>query len=218
MKLSRLRRFILEASWDKSFGAEILSSSGVKNWLAQFGINNPKFVGEGGLGYAYRDGNKVVKLTSDKNEAEVATKLINKPAHKNLIRIYGVEQYGKQTTNKLGLKRNIYLIVQDAVNTKIDHDLAVAADNVGGCLDHYGERPPWTSVEFDEMFKQCLNNDPLSPIDPLSPVAKRMRELLMIVQSVYETTGLNYVDVARGNTGLDAKGNIKLFDYGLSEI
>ena len=223
MKLSRLRWFILEASWDKSFGAEILANKQIKNWLAKYGINNPEFVGEGGNGYAYRDGDKIIKITTDSGEAKVSARLINKPIHKNLSRIYDVKEHGLQIVNKFGLNRTLYLIVQDAVDTNIGSDLGEAADNVGGFIDVYGVEPPYKPPfskkkefkTFDEMFAECLRYE---GIEASSPIAGLMRQLFGIIQSVYESTGLNYVDVSRGNTGLGFDGNIKLFDYGLSEF
>ena len=74
----------------------------------------PKFIGGGTQGYAFRFGDKVLKITRDEYEASTCSYLMslgNK--HPNIYNIYKV---GKFTFKKATMKIKVYFIVQEFLN------------------------------------------------------------------------------------------------------
>lgn len=204
---------LLEASWDPDLTEKFLTGS-ARKWLAKFGIEGDyELVGEGGSGRVYKFGDKVVKITSNEDDATISHAAINRCKHSNLVNIYGVARVPKTHTDKLGRERTFYLIVMDLVETRPleGTPLGIAADMVGGHFDVSGERPPFipAAVTKDVIDYQ----DEEVPED----VRAYIMQLLEIVNDIYKHCGLRYIDVGATNIGFH-DGEIVLIDLGLSEF
>jgi len=84
----------------------------IKKWGELEG--EPNFLGSGSKGSAYKFGNKVLKITSDPNEAQAAAALIGK-SHPNVYEIYVVARRTKENMQKSqrAFKHLSYIVVYE---------------------------------------------------------------------------------------------------------
>lgn len=207
---------VLEASWDPDLAEDLLEE--IRDWLAEFGMDPDEAqpAGEGGIGRVYRIGDKIVKITPDKDDATTSQAVQERCDHPNLIKVHGATIIPGTYTDKIGRKRQFYAIVMDAVEVKPLEGTALgdAADMVGGYLDVSDERPDFDPSEIAQAAIEYQEEGE----EPLSEEVKAyIFKLMEIIQSIYEQCGLKYVDVGATNIGF-RDGEIVFLDLGLSDF
>ena len=201
-----------EAAFMSGQAQTLLSKPSVVAWIRKHGIPeyNPediKHLGEGGIGHAFRYGDKVMKITTDKDEALLVQRAA-RIKHENLTTYHGSVQIGT-IVDKFGKSRTIYLIILDYVDLdNVPQELKDAADFVGGYLDVEQAQPPYDVNVVDEIMKYNEIDD--------KKIRQYIVDLFNILNSLYNK-GLDYRDVGATNISI-SNGQIKLFDLGLSKF
>jgi len=226
MLLLKLTKPILEANWKIFDAIKIINKPEIKKWLADNGATGePRVLGSGGYGWVFRVGDKVVKLTKDELEAKNSEMIMSKCNHPNMVKVWAVRPSGyKITLNKFWSDNNrshqeprsadVYLILQDFVDTKkVDTDLALAADLVGGYFD---VEPKSFTQDINDVIKGFLEYN--ANLRLSSGVLEKVKILINLVRDIYKTCGFRYQDLHHGNIGYAADGTLKMFDYGLSQF
>jgi hypothetical protein len=208
----RTQNGLIEAAFRSNVALELLTKPSVTNWIRQNGIPqyNPKNIshlGEGGIGHTFIYGDKVMKVTTDLQEALQVKRAVGLN-HPNLATYHGAVQIGV-VTDKFGSRRKVYLIILDFVDVKnVPPELKEAADLVGGFLDVTQQKPPYN---LEECVSYIVNYNDVTN----HTVQGYLMDLLNILNSLYKDFKLDYRDVGATNVGM-VGDTIKLFDLGLS--
>jgi len=221
MLLLKLTKPIFEANWKMFDAIKIINKPEIRKWLADNGATGePRVLGSGGYGWVFKVGDKVVKLTKDELEAKNSEIIMKKCDHPNMVKVWAVRPSGHKVLDMIGRSADVYLILQDFVDTKkIDTDLAQAADLVGGYFD---VEPGSYTQDIDKVLKGFLeyNSELHFYSDKQLPttVFEKVKLLFNIVRDIYNTCGFRYQDLHHDNIGYAADGTLKVFDYGLSQF
>ena len=206
---------IIEASFPPEIGERILLRRPIQDWMGSVGVSDPAAIrplGEGGQGWAFIVGDKVAKVTPNRQEAEISSLAMQKCSNElNVITIYGVTSTPEVIFHS-AKQYDMYVIIMDYISTDIPAELAAAADIVGAYLDNRGW-PPIPGGDIEPIFQECIageyyDNDP----DPTTRTNAFVRDILVIVRSIQDC-GLLLKDVGATNIGL-SDGRIVLFDFG----
>jgi hypothetical protein len=160
--------------------------------------SNIKFLSSGMYGNAYKiDDNRVLKITTDKTEANSVSDLVE---NDSIVKYYSINQY--KLNNEF-----VYIIVMDYVLPILDHTGAGYYEFITLLCDtiyfHWGNL---TRLSFDELVEEVYH------LDKLSKLGKELIDKFWILYN-----NLQYLDkcpdLHYGNLGIDESGNIKLFDF-----
>jgi hypothetical protein len=176
------------------------------SWLAQNQVSFqpgvlPRFV-DGGSGRAYFLGDKVVKFTRNRVEANVAKAAIGQDAPAAVISVW--RSPGEP----------LWAILQKYVNVNVEKELKDAADIATALMDDLREKDP-TFTHFTDNQKKQLAKKALQmygkPISLLPYVVSAMNA----INQLYFRTGFTHDDAGPTNIGRDmTTGNIVFHDLG----
>jgi lysozyme len=184
--------------------------------------SNLSLVGRGDKGTAFTDGNVIIKVTEDRNEAMASANLIgaNIP-HVN--KIYTVYKFSKEIPyqeegDEEPIDTPYYLIIQDLLDTKLDRNEKAAAEAVGDFLISMNRRLPWP-FNPSALVRHVKNHHYMRKHEILGGpgVDNAILVLLGAVSNLFARKHIRFLDVSSGNVGKDRDGNLTLFDLGVSE-
>lgn len=182
-----------------------LISKGVnaEPWLEQLeehGTTSAPKPWEGAVGRAYPIGDKVIKFTTDRNEAGLAAAIagVDSP---HLAMVYGVIRVADKP-------KDLYAIVQQKLNTGVSKIFRMAGSAVYDFLDRFNApiEDPWriTRLIVQDFLK---SND--------RRVASAIYQIISAVKDVYDRLGVMYLDPHGANLAFKGR-NIAFFDLGRS--
>ena len=164
-----------------------------------------KFLSSGKYGNAYKIGDKVLKITTDKTEANSISNLIsNNINNKSIVKYYSINQY------KLN-NQYVYVIVMDYLIPIMDYINKKTNINYNSflnlLLDIIYEK--WSDIsksEFNNLIEEHYSID---------KIPKFSKELIDKIWKLYED--LHYLekcpDLHIGNLGINKNEDIQLFDF-----
>lgn len=168
-----------------------------------------KFLSSGAYGNAYQIGDKVLKLTTDKQEAKSVYDILKYEQNESIVRYYDISRY--KLNNRL-----IYVILMDKV-TPLDKYMSRIKNIDFGTLDEYIDDV--TDLMMDEWNNMKTKKDFLKLIDedkgwdvPTSRFMKKITDdlwdLYVNLRHFIKTTP----DVHSLNLGYTDDGRLVLFD------
>lgn len=176
------------------------------SWLRQNQVpfqlgTTPRFV-DGGSGRAYFLGDKVVKFTRNRVEANVAKAAIGQDAPAAVIDVW--RSPGEP----------LWAILQKYVNVNVEKELQIAADVATALMDDLKEKDPsfthFTDNQKKQLAKQALQRYGKSP--SLLPYVV---SAMTAINQLYFRTGFTHDDAGPTNIGRDmTTGNIVFHDLG----
>ena len=174
---------VIEPMFPIQYAKERLKSKGFKD--------NLKMLGHGENGYAFEDGNKVVKITADKSEYDTAQKLLKSPMS-NIV--------------------NIHKAIK--VTDKFD-------GAPQWWIEYWGYAAPrWEELQdlyiiVSEKLKP-LSNKQIKQIDDMieSGVSNNITKQTKDIEKNMNKFGVKFYDLRADNLGLDENGRLKLLDVG----
>lgn len=184
----------------------LLPNSPLLNWLKQHGVEVtpnyiPKYV-DGGAGRVYFLNNqKVVKMTANRVEANVAAMVSNRSDIPTPI------------IDTIYLGDNLYAILQHWVNTNVSNELKQAADYLTVLIDDHPEMDgfPTNKRQQEKLCIETLNkykgNKELLPY---------MMIIMDVLSKLYNTTGYKHDDAGPTNIGIH-QGKVVIPDLGPNE-
>lgn len=173
------------------------------DWLEKHGITEfrlpPKYI-DGGTSRCYFLNDKVVKITRNKIEANIAKILIeNNYSPTSIIDV-------------THLTDRIYAILQHKINTnQIEKNIKMAADYVAVLIDDNPEMEifPKSIKKQIELCEETLKKYKESNFS----IIPNMLIIMEIIIKIYNITGFKHDDVVTGNIGL-YKGDLVVSDLG----
>ena len=188
--------------------------------LSKFGINpnDLQVLGKtGSHGVAFTDGKVVVKITDDKSEATASAKIAGRSVP-GVNNIHYVGKFAKETPyhDPEISKENVqyYIIIQDLLSTKLSKQEAQMANMVGDFLVTNKRWPLDINQAIKDIYQAAYMKTHQNFISPGNTTV--LASLLKNVQSLY-SHGVKYMDVSSGNVGKNEKGELVVFDLGVSE-
>lgn len=175
-------------------------------WLTKNGVNFtpgkvPPFT-DGGVGRAYFLGDKVVKFTNNRVEANVAHAAIGQPVPAAVISVYRVPG------------RQLWAILQKYVNVNIEKELKDAADIATGIMDDLMEKDP-NFTHFPEDQKEKLAMQAVRQYKKPVTLVPYILSAMNAINQLYLRTGFTHNDAGPTNIARDpATGNIVFHDLG----
>mgnify|MGYP003563412001 FL=1 len=163
---------------------------------------NIKFLSSGKYGNAYKIDDKVLKITSDKTEANSISNLISSNiSNKSIVKYYSINRY------KLGSEW-VYIIlmdyltpIMDYINNSNYYDFTTTICNI--IYDNWDEM---SILEFNEYIEEIYS---------LNKLPKLAKNIISKFWKLYND--LKYLkkcpDLHYNNLGIDKNGNIVLFDF-----
>lgn len=196
------------AGFEKSLADEISMKAAEK-----LGMPLPYFLGEGGFGYAYQSGDKVIKVTKDQSEAVENLKLKGK-RFARIAETYGVYATEYKTTGE----NSIYIIVLEKLNTAnaqqlyfrlsqiLENDFGESLDDVMETFHYYGGQKWEMKYEEIEYF---LTDEPEVKdfFDQFIEIAKEAKQVGIESQ--------DYMN--KYNLGYKRDGKLAFFDVGFGQ-
>lgn len=187
----------------QAYSTQAWSDHNFIKWLQDHGANvtlgeAPKKFSDGGIGRAYFIGDKVVKFTDNRVEANVANMVANNP--KTPTRIYGVYKFKP---------RPIWAILQKKVDMDIPKMIAKASDILMSYVDETG------ISEFPEDIKARteMAQSAVSMFEEPVELIPFVLEIMETLDKLYKNTGFFHDDAMPQNIGVD-DGNIVIPDLG----
>lgn len=160
----------------------------------------------GNVGIAYLLDPIVIKITRDKNEAELAQLLKNKPEFPIFDIVWAKDISAFVIINKM-LNVKIPQELNDAVNIfrhylneVVRHKTSLLSSNLTQDSINY----------YNKKFKEKLTN-----VEQVKPY---INILANIINKIYKYTGRLWHDLKTGNIGVDEQGNPIPFDFGFNTI
>lgn len=153
-----------------------------------------KFISSGSFGNAYKIGDKVLKITSDKREAKSVNDIIKLGGNDSIVRYYSINIY-----------KNNYIILMDYLNPL---EAYIKDDNlkkmIVDCLDIIYDN--WNSLSIEELVekisdKWVLNKYDFIYIDKVFNLYFNIKDLI------------RNPDIHIGNIGVDKEGRFLIFDF-----
>lgn len=179
----------------------------------KLGMPLPYFLGEGGFGYAYQSGDKVIKITKDQSEAVENLKLKGK----RFARI--AETYGVYATEyKTSGENSIYIIVLEKLNTAnaqqlyfrlsqiLENDYGESLDDVMETFHYYGGQK-W-EMKYEEIDYYLMDEPEVKDFfDQFIEIAKEAKQAGVESQ--------DYMN--KYNLGYKKDGKLAFFDVGFGQ-
>lgn len=178
----------------------------------KLGLSVPYYIGEGGYGYAYQSGDKVIKVTKDQSEAVESLKLKGKK-YSRIADIYGVYETEFRTTGD----NTLYVIVLEKLNSGNAQQLYFELNKV---ID---------DTEFDtidDVFNIFVNrsynewletyNDIISRIED-ERVKNFFDELIAIAEEARRANVVSKDYLNKYNLGYKKDGKLAFFDVGFGD-
>jgi hypothetical protein len=180
-------------------------------------IENIRFLSDAGShGVAFTDGKYVVKLTDDKSEATSSAKIAGQHIS-GVNQIHYVGRFARETpyhdpTISVEIVQ-YYLIIQNLLNTKLSPRERDMADIIGRYME-YTKWPFNIEQAIRNIYQQVYIKTHENIISPLN--TEILHSILKNVLTLYQY-GVKYMDVNSGNIGKNEKGELMIFDLGVSE-
>ena len=163
---------------------------------------NIKFLSSGKYGNAYKIDNKVLKITTDKTEANSISNLISSNiSNKSIVKYYSINRY------KIG-NEFVYIILMDYLKPIMDNiNNNNYYDFITLILDIIYDN--WNNISISEFYEYI---EEIYSIDKLPKLAK---DLISKFWNLYNN--LKYLekcpDLHYNNLGIDKNNNIVIFDF-----
>lgn len=165
-----------------------------------------KFLSSGAYGNAYKIGDKVLKITSDKKEAKSVYDLIQNGQKKGVVNYYDILRY------KLG-KGYVFVILMDYV-TPLDK---YANENVkdSDIMDYLFSlceviHINWRKIESKSHFYELIGEEYEVPE---SGFTKMITDKVWVLYNKIKRYTEDYPDIHPYNMGLKSDGSLVLFDF-----
>jgi len=177
------------------------------SWLQQNQVDFqpgilPRFV-DGGSGRAYFVGDKVVKFTRNRVEANVAKAAIGQDAPAAVINVWRIP--GGEP---------LWAILQKYVNVNVEQELKDAADIATALMDDLREKNP-NFTHFNNKQKQFLAKQALQRYGKPMTLLPYVVSAMDAINQLYFRTGFTHDDAGPTNIGRDmSTGNIVFHDLG----
>lgn len=163
---------------------------------------NIKFLSSGKYGNAYKIDDKVLKITSDKTEANSISNLISSNiSNESIVKYYSINRY------KLGSEW-VYIIlmdyltpIMDYINNSNYYDFTTTICNI--IYDNWDEM---SISEFNEYIEEIYSIDKLPKL--AKDIISKFWKLYNDLKYLKKCPDLHY-----NNLGIDKNGNIVLFDF-----
>lgn len=166
-----------------------------------------KFLSSGAFGNAYKIGDKVLKITSDKREAKSVYDLIQTGQKKGVVNYYDILRY------KLG-NGYVFVIVMDYV-TPLDK---YANGNVkdSDIVDYLFSlctviHKNWREIESKSHFYELIEEEGYEV--PESGFTKMITDKIWVLYNKIKGYTEEYPDIHPYNMGIKSDGSIALFDF-----
>lgn len=180
--------------------------SALRSWLSQYGVklrpNEVPQYADGGAGRCYFLGDKVVKMSANRVEANVAKM------------VAGRDDLPVAVIDVMYLGENIYAILQKWVDTKsILPEIQQAADFLTAVIDDHPEMAgfPTDKTEQTKLCREALVSH--GGNESLLPYMLLMMDLLL---KLYNATGFKHDDASPTNVGM-MNNKIVFHDLGPNE-
>lgn len=208
----------------------------LKNILARHGVDLGQLhciggttKGTGCQGQAYSDGNIVVKVTEDKQEAQASAAVVNRGGVKGVARIHYVGKISTPIKWPHGLWADFpdgpgpqyYIIIQELLDTNIGPIAKQVSTIIGNWMVE--------NNNADKLF-DALSRVPESQSEATCKAVTRIifpeapneviniaTEILEAVARLYYDAGVRFIDIQPGNLGRTSDGEYHLFDLGISQ-
>lgn len=183
------------------------------NVAKKLGYSKADYIKSGDNGCAYDIGDdKVLKLTTDRNEAKNANKLRQKPITKHIVNYYDVREFKINEVESGGLENS---------NGMTHHVYAIVMDKVTPILEKYGytkDTRVWYSIKpcffnpeySDQDIREGFFGEEQSGKDMINMFLSQRKSMLNEFKKYHIITK----DFHLGNMGVDGEGNIVFFDIG----
>ena len=176
-------------------------------WLQQNGVNFtpgqlPRFAEGGGGGRAYFLGDKVVKFTRNRVEANVAKASIGQEVPTAVISVWRIPS------------TPLWAILQRYVNVNIEQELKDAADIATALMDELREQDPHFT-HFPDDKKQQLATHAARKYNKPATIIPYIISAMDAINQLYFSTGFTHDDAGPSNIARDFKtGKIVFHDLG----
>lgn len=188
----------------QAYSASAWSDQNFIKWLKDRQVNvtlgeTPKKYSDGGIGRAYFLGDKVIKFTDNRVEANVANMVANNP--KTPTRIYGVYKFKPHP---------VWAILQKKVNM---NDLPKMIAKASDILMSYVDETGISEFPEKEEEKAKMAQDAATMFEEPLEIVPFIVEIMDVLQNLYKNTGFFHDDAMPQNIGVD-DGNIVIPDLG----
>lgn len=183
------------------------------NVAKKLGYSKADYIKSGDNGCAYDIGDdKVLKLTTDRNEAKNANKLHQKPITKHIVNYYDVREFkinevesGDLESSK-GMVHHVYTIVMDKIiPIKIKYGYTKDIR-----IWYEIKRFFFNTIYSNQDIRNNFFNEEQSTKDVINMFLEQRKSMLTEFRKYHIITN----DFHLGNMGVDDEGNIVFFDVG----
>jgi hypothetical protein len=190
-------------------------------------IDKLKMIGRGDKGTAFSDGNLVVKVTEDKNEARASANLMGYTtpgiAHILFVGQFADEIQYQEEGDEEPIETLYYVIVQELVpDINLSAQEREIIELIGEFMLEYNNIIPWHwKTPFSvEIVKRMIYRHGLQKHQKnyQSPIADNIiTQILTTLLKLWKQYNVKVLDIQPANIGKDASGNYIMFDLGVSE-
>jgi hypothetical protein len=168
-----------------------------------------KFLSSGSFGNAYQIGDKVLKISLDKNEAKSVYDIINSSQKDGIVKYYDISRY------KLGGDQLVYVILMDYA-TPLDKYLVKMKNwDIPELISYIEDiteimRENWLDLESKEHFIQLISDEYEIPISGfIKDIIDKLWDLYLKIKKHTKS----YPDLHPYNVGVKKDGSLVLFDF-----
>lgn len=182
-------------------------------WAGFEHISELEFLGSGTMGYAWKLGDSVLKLSVDRHEAVTSTVLLGRDLD-HVIEIYDVGEIAKVRPEP------VYAIMQDYLPGDLSEEEETSIMRIFGSYAFFAQSnlddPVYLNIQLarDEYLMSRMESTMHAFLDGIEQfeIWDEILEGLLELASL----GIGYMDIHPGNVRKDASGRYVLFDIGRS--
>lgn len=185
----------------------------IKKISEKMGMDEPiSYLGQGTFGLAYSCGNKVIKITTDRDEANLANILRKMPITTYFVNYYDCRPLSYSKYKKYDLFVNVLdkvfelpKEIKDVVLYDLDDNYTTFIE----LLDLYLESQKLGVSKLKEVLSNDNNQYALQTTKNLLKIFKSFPEIYKEYQTIKSKVML---DIHPGNLGISNDGNLQIFD------
>jgi hypothetical protein len=171
---------------------------------------DPKYLGSGYFGIAYSVADKVLKITTDSTEANIANKTRKQSPTNHFVNYYDVRPLKYKEYN------NLYVLVMDKVKALPSEISNIELTNgnsnqisIATLLHSFLEPRDFNSP----FYRNVMNNPESKNIIQSNPLLTKIIKQFPEIRKEYQTAPYS-LDLHNRNLGIDANDNLQIFDQG----